>query len=272
MLDGGAQGDTGVAGPGKYIATYSAKDCFSKRSYRAGFRPDSLRPNQIMKGVRIWRSISMDNKQNEGILNSTGNCMEVGLFEIIKFGVFEKQLHLFSSDNFDDAAHTVLSRDGVLRLITINDSSAVPAFDANGEPVADVRTVKQYRMGADVKSYLIKEDWVTSSLNGKTEKYIIGIAPLVFDEKSGKTIPLFWLYYPEWKGLFAAFPAKNMYSHEPVTLEDVFRKRYFFSVVSKESNVFDRGLKTHKHGEDVFVESEAIKEKMNNNQTDLFQH
>jgi len=228
--------------------------------------------NHVMKGIRIWRSVSLENHQNELIMNGSGDCEEIGLLEIIKFGVFEKQLHVFSSDNFDEAAKTVLDKRSVFKMLMLNDSTVIPAFNEKGEEITSASTVKKYRMGNDIKSYLIKEDWLTNSYSGKAEKYIIGIAPLVYDPKTEKTVPLFWLYYPEWKSLLSAFKARNFFTHEGITFEDVFTKRFFVSRISKESNVFDRGIKSRMHHMDIYLESELIKEKLNNAESDLFQH
>jgi len=262
----------GVGAPGKYAGVFSAANCFKQSNYLPGFKPDSLKANYIMKGVRIWRSVSLENKQNELVLNDGVHCSNIGLFEIIKFGIFEKQLNVFSSDDFNEANTTRLSRDLILKMITSGDSSAVPAFDANGEPTKEISSSKKYLMGGDIKCFLVKEDWITNSNSGKTEKYIIGLAPLVYDVKTEKTTALFWLYYPEWKALFAAFTAKNLYAYEPVSFEGVFRKRYFVSQISKESNVFDRRVKSFNHGNDMQLESELIKEKLNNAESDLFQY
>lgn len=99
---------------------------------------------------------------------------------------------------------------------------------------------------------------------------IIGISKR--QKKFTRSEKCFKIYYPEWKNLFSAFSARNFYSYEPLTFEDVFSKRYFVSQISKESNVFDRNLKSHNHGNDVYLESELIKEKLNNAESDLFQH
>jgi hypothetical protein len=266
-----AQG--GVDNPGLYKkGEFSVVDCFKQSQFLNTFKADSLTSNYILKGQRIWRSVSLDNKQNQILLNSNNECVVIGLFEIIKFGLFEKKLNAFSSDDFNHADKYHLKENQLLKLIQLNDSTLTKNFDALGNEKEELIVNNRYLFGSDIKSYLIKEDWILNSRTGKSEKYIIAIAPLVYDSKSEKTIPLFWLYYPEWKNMFALFEAKNFYSFEEISYDDVFMKRYFVSIISKESNVFDRTTKAYKHGNDAYLESELIKEKLMNSEMDLFQY
>lgn len=235
-------------------------------------RADSLKSNRILKGTTIWRAISLENNQNGVLFNSNNRCTDIGLFEIIKFGLFEKKLNAFSSDDFNEVAYTRLSQQKLMRLINFKDSSETLSFDADGNSKTEKVRIDRYLMGADIKGYLIKEDWVFNSYTAKTEKYLIGLAPLVFDKKQEKIIPLFWLYYPEWDEILALFEAQNFYSYERISYRDVFIKRYFVSVISKENNVFDRGLRTYKRGQDAYLESEQVKEKSIDLEQSIFQY
>jgi gliding motility associated protien GldN len=266
-----AQG--GVDDPGMYKkGMFSVVDCFKKSQFLNTFKADSLAPNYILKGQRIWRSVSLDNKQNQILLNTNNECAVIGLFEIIKFGLFEKKLNAFSSDDFNQVDKYHLNENQLIKCIQLNDSVLIKNFDALGNEKEELIGNKRYLFGSDIKSYLIKEDWIFNSQSGKSEKYIIAIAPLIYDSKTEKVIPLFWLYYPEWKNMFALFEAKNFYSFEKISYDDVFTKRYFVSIISKESNVFDRTTKAYKHGNDAYLESELIKEKLMNSEMDLFQY
>lgn len=260
----------GVVEPGNYY--YTVKDCFLAAKYKAGFKPDTLPASHILKGRRIWRTIGFNNAQNRLVFNSDKDCMEISLFEIIKFGLLEKQLHAFLSDNFDEAMKNLVDAELVPALLTIKDSAEVLTFDANGNEVKQKQTGTRVLSANDVKSYLLKEDWVFNSYSGKTEKYIVGIAPLVMNNKAGKVVPLFWLYYPEWEQLFRAFQTHNIYSGELSSFSQIFAKRSFVSTISKESNVFDRGIKSYAHGYEAELESELIKEKMLNSESDLFEY
>lgn len=223
-------------------------------------------------GQQIWRTISLENLQNAILLNTDNTCREISLFEIIKFGLFEKGLNAFSSEDFSKPQNYVLSKKQILDVITRQDTIIEWVFDAKGDKSQETTVAKKYMMGADIKSYLIKEDWIMNSYKGKMEKYIVAIAPLIYNLKTERVSPLFWLYYLEWQSLFSCFSAKNFYSYEPISYDDVFCKHYFVSQINKETNIFDRSIKSTSHGRDVYLENELIREKLRNAESDLFEH
>lgn len=260
----------GVGEPGLYAKEFSVSDCFKNKHFSGKFRSDSISSNFVLKGQQIWRSIDLEDHQNKTLLVNNRGCAEVGLFEIIKFGLFDKKLNAFSSDDFNNAIKNRLSVAQIRKQISFHEVNENRSFDENGNEKSETLEVNRFLMGTDIKSYLLKEDWIFNAASGQTEKYIIGIAPLVFDPKKEKVVPLFWLYYPEWKELFASFEAKNYYSSGVISYADLFAKKYFISQISKESNVFDRSVKAVYHGSDVGTENENIKEKTNKQEIDLF--
>jgi hypothetical protein len=233
---------------------------------------DSISPNRILMGQRVWRTISLENKQNIILFNSGNSCNQIGFFEIIKFGLFEKKQNAFWSDDFSNVKNARCSLNELIKKISFIDSAEVTAFDGQGNEKKEMVVTKRYLFNKDVNTYLIKEDWIFNSYSAQLEKRLVALAPLLFDKRENKIFPLFWLYYDEWKELFDLFEAKNYYTESKITYKDVLEKKYFISQVSKESNVFDRILKSNKHGQDAYTESELIKEKILNAESDLFQH
>jgi hypothetical protein len=254
-----------------YEGGFTVVDCFKKSTIITKFKADTIKSNYLLKGEKIWRTINLENKQNQVSFNNGSKCSEVGLFEVMKFGLFEKKLHAFSSDDFNDTKNHLLSTDQLLRSMAIHDTSVVEVFDSDGNKTTETIIDNRYMYSSDIKCFLLKEDWVINSYTGKMEKHIIGLAPLVFDKKLQKTVPLFWLYYAEWKQLFASFEARNFYTDSPVSFHDIFMNRFFISVVSKQSNMFDRSVKSVSHGKDIYSEGEVIYEKQNTDLEDLFQ-
>lgn len=253
-----------------YAGDYTVIDCFKNNNYKGTFKSDTIKSNYLLNATKLWRTIYLDNKENAAIFNSTSKCSSVGLFEIIKYGIFEKKLHAFTSDNFNETATSLLTQKQITKIISKKDSSTYSVFDANGVETKETSVVNRYILGSDIKSFLIKENWITNSYTGEMEKYVIGFAPLIFDDKKQKVVPLFWLYFPEWKELLASFEAKNYYSNAKISFYDVLERKLFISVISKELNLFDRSLKSTKHGVDNTFESELIKEKLKNSEEDLF--
>ncbi len=260
----------GILIEGSYTL-YNVKDCFRDSLFYSGFNSKPFKPNYILKGSPIWRTINLEHKQNKLLLSTDKKCEQISLIEIIKFGLFEKKLNAFFSDNFNEAEKNVMSAKQLSVALSFKDSSEVTNFDANGDETKKVVVEKRYIMAKDIVNYLIKEDWVINNYSGKLEKYIIAIAPLIRDKKTEKVVPLFWLYYLEWQSLFNAFAAKNYLSDQQISYREVFEKNYFSSEISKENNLFDRSVKSTYRGQDAFLESEIIKEKARNFESDLFQ-
>ncbi|MBA2611965.1 MAG: hypothetical protein H0U95_08345 [Bacteroidetes bacterium] len=269
--EGFGQFGGGTAGPGAY-SEYNVADCFRDSLFYSGFSSKPFKPNYVLKGSPIWRTISLENKKNKLLLSVDKKCEQISLMEVIKFGLFEKKLNAFYSDNFNEAEKNVMSAKQLSVALSLKDSTKVTSFDANGNETKNIVVEKRYIMAKDIVNYLIKEDWIINNYSGRLEKYIIALAPLVRDKKTDKVVPLFWLYYPEWQGLFNAFEAKNYLSDQKINYRDVFEKNYFSSQISKENNLFDRAVKSTYHGQDAFLESEIIKERARNFESDLFQN
>jgi hypothetical protein len=169
-----------------YSGEYTVIDCFNNQNYKGVFKADTIKSNYLLNGTIIWRTIYLDNKENVLIFNSTSQCAAIGLFEIIKFGLFEKKLNAFSSDNFNDTKVSHLTPIQLTKIISKRDSSTYPTFDANGVEKKETSVVNRYLNGSDIKCYLIKENWITNNYTGELEKYVIGFAPLILDTKNAK--------------------------------------------------------------------------------------
>ncbi len=230
----------------------------------------TLRPNYILKGQRVWRSISLENVSNRQVLNAGGKCSQIGLFEIIKFGLLEKKLKAFTTDEFALKNALPIRESELLKLLFRSSIDTITVFNANGEETKEVNRTREYLSSKDVKSFVLKEDWVINSQTGKQEKHIIALAPLVYDPQTETVVPLFWLYYPEWEALFGCFEAKNYYTREKITFREVLNYKYFVSKVDKNSNLFNRDFKTEHRGENNIQKEETLKEELNNGETDLF--
>jgi hypothetical protein len=262
---------SGVNSPGVYQGKeFSAGDCFNKTRYKKLAFADSVRGNDILQGQRYWRVISLDDQQNKSLFNTNRGCTQVGLFEVMKFGLFDQKLNAFESDDFDQAAKFHLTPAQLLARLQFRDSSEVQIFDAEGKETKETKITNRFYLGSDVKSYLLKEDWLINSKSGETEVRIIAIAPLVENPLTGGLQPLFWLYYPEWRELLSCFMTQSAFDDEPSPYSSIFAKRKFISQVSKESNLYDRSVRSIHHGEDIRLRTDQIREKNSNRESDHF--
>ena len=74
--------------------------------------------------------------------------------------------------------------------------------------------------------------------------------------------PLFWLYYPECRTLFARWLALKDEHDRSLSYEDLFAERRFSGTIVKVSNMYDRGIAEHRTGLDALLEGEAIREQL----------
>ncbi len=94
----------------------------------------------------------------------------------------------------------------------------------------------------EVVKYKISEIMFFNSSWQLSETRIIGICPVVKDKTSGNESELFWIYYPEFRGILATEKVTLKGETFLTNLENVFYFRYFNSTIYKEENKYDRAI------------------------------
>ncbi len=95
---------------------------------------------------------------------------------------------------------------------------------------------------------------------------ILGICPLIQVRDENNELkpgfqPMFWIYFPEARSLFARTELYNPKNDsERRTFDDIFWKRYFSSYIIQESNTYNRKISAYKTGLDALLEAEKIKD------------
>jgi gliding motility associated protien GldN len=146
--------------------------------------------------------------------------------------------------------------------------------DEYGDPTIEQKTFEPIE-SIDIVRYRIKEDWFFDRERSVMDVRIMGLSPVknVLDDNGelrGQK-PLFWIYFPEARYVFANYDVFNRHNDaERRTFEDVFWKRMFNSYIYKRSNVYDRSLKEYKKGIDLLLEAEEIKEDIFNFEHDVW--
>jgi hypothetical protein len=81
-----------------------------------------------------------------------------------------------------------------------------------------------------------------------------------YDEEKEAPKEQFWVYFPSCRKFFAKHEVYNPKNDsERRTFEDIFWKRQFASVITKETKVFDRQISEYSKGIDALLESDRIK-------------
>ena len=239
----------------------------------------ALREADVMYVRRIWQDVDLRQKINQMFYFPVDPIEDrKNLFDVIRYALeVEGSLTAYGTGPAGDDdefryPYTGTQVDSVLNPVVI-----IPQFDpVTGEVIGSMEAQTSIN-SQDIVRYRIKEDWVWDRQRSQRHVRIIGIAPIIEkkdDEGNSQGLaPLFWLYYPECRYVFANAECYN-YENDAQrrTFEEIFQKRYFSSYIVKETNVFDRSIADYAQGLDALLESERIKDELFTIEHDLWHY
>ncbi|MFZ4634417.1 MAG: gliding motility protein GldN [Saprospiraceae bacterium] len=227
-----------------------------------------VRESDIMWEKRIWRIIDVREKMNLPFAYP-----EEPFFKIISDAVTNGDLPAYSTE--DDKFTRRLSTDDVLGMLSKSDTVVTFDPETYEEKVQIVRNDINWE---DVKRIRLKEIWYFDKESSQLQVRILGIAPLIdVTDNDGNfrfEKPMFWIYYPQARELFARHRVFTMGGNNNATIswEDLLEMRSFASYIYKDSNVHDRKLEDYLSGVDLLMQSERIKSEIFNFEHDLWQY
>ena len=237
-----------------------------------------LREADVMYKRRIWQEIDLRQKFNHTFYFPLDPIQDrQNLFDVIRDALLvEGSLVAYSAGPLgeDDEFTFPLSADSIRKIL--NPVTLVKQYDDYGEVIGTVPQTNE--LASDkVTRYRIKEDWIWDRQRSERYVRILGIAPMMEDfDVDGNSIgfrPLFWLYYPECRYVFANSEVYNMFNDaQRRTYEDLFQKRYFSSYIVKEDNSFNRMIVSYARGLDALAESERIQQELFNLEHDIWHY
>ncbi|MFN6039084.1 MAG: gliding motility protein GldN [Bacteroidota bacterium] len=125
----------------------------------------------------------------------------------------------------------------------------------------------------DIYQYFIIEDYFFDASRSVLDSRIRAICPVRYNNISEKMEPLFWVNFDECRNIFANHTALNSKNDSrKISYDDLFNKRIYNSVITKESNIFDREITDYTKGIESLYEAERIKQSIYNFESDFWQY
>jgi len=250
----GSASDPSIAGTQKGVnATWQpsktndgAYDRMSHVSIPITWQP--IREADILWKKRVWREIDTREKQNVAFRYAGDESSGGGMFiEILVDGLKTGKIKGYKQ--FDDRFSTLLSKEEIMESVAGKTDTTLVVDPTTNEE-------KQMIVHRDfdpnsIRKYRIKEDWIFDRNQGQMVVRIVGIAPVkdvVGDDGVYRgSQAMFWLYYPDIRGLLAQYEVYNPANDiSRYTWDEFFEGRQFASKITKMSNPFGAEFKdTH---------------------------
>lgn len=238
---------------------------------------EHIREDDAVYRQRVWREIDTREKMNLPFRYSAdednGNQRFIS---IILKAIRDREITAF--DPLDDRFTTPLTPQAVMESFS-GGVDTVPVYDLQGN--IERYEVRTKEVDPDsIYQFRVKEEWVFDKESSRMFVRILGICPVKpIYTSTGQFIdmsPLFWIYYPDARGVlsrFEAFNGKNFGVR--MTWEELFENRMFSSYITKTTmdNPYDRRLKDFIKDPILrLLEGENIKDKIFNYEQDLWSY
>jgi len=231
-----------------------------------------LREADVMWSRTVWRKLDLREKINLPLYFPVERISDrKSIIQVLIDAVKEGSLTAYSpvSDNFE----RYLSAEEIATILVRIDTIMVE--DPDNEGTFLTKVMRNELDLAAITEIRIKEEWFFDRQRSMLDVRIVGIMPIkkeIVDEEV-RTKPLFWIYFPEARSVFANASVFNRHNDGArLTLDDIFTKRMFSSYIYKESIVYDRSIADYMQGQDALLEAENIKKNMFNMESDYWEY
>ena len=231
----------------------------------------NLRQADVMWAGRYWRFIDVRQKMNLPLMTTlNGNENQAPLWKVLQMGM-QRNIPAYRDDAFTEKLSERETQMAWERVDTFLLASAEPPYTETPTPVASPFDP------AGIRYFQIKEEWYFDRQRSQLDFRILGIGLVInqTDPRSGESQGLanmFWMRFSDIEPFLNAYSCYNPGNLAiPMSYQDVFRNRYFHSMIYKRDNVFDRELADYAQGLDILLEGEDMKKELRNFEEDLWE-
>lgn len=238
-----------------------------------------IREADVMWSKKIWRVVDLREKMNQVLYFPTVETEgRLSLINLLLQGVEDGQLTAYDA-RMDDEFKIPMTFEQVKERFGAETRTRKVRDPLTGELV-DTRIEGEVR-GEEVKQIMLKEEWYFDKQTSTMNVRIVGICPIQeffretdVDMENVERRQLFWIYYPEARGLLASnavFNPRN--TARNMSFDDMLIKRHFNSYIVKESNTFNnRAINNYLSGKEAMLESRRIENEIFNYEQDLWEY
>src|SRR6266487_5381304 len=242
---------------------------------------EPIREDDAVFRVRVWRMIDAREKMNLSFRyaadEDNGNQRFIS---ILLRAIANGELTAFSGD--DDRFTTPITPQAALDAFGNGGKDTVATYNDQGDITGYQVRTKEINPDS-VYKFEIKEEWIFDKETSRLYVRILGIAPVmpytnsVGVQLEGSDRPLWWVYYPDARPVFAKSEVYNPKNYAArMSWEDLFESRMFSSYIVKSTvdNPFDLPLSAVYPNNTLFrlLEGERVKDKIFNYEQSLWSY
>lgn len=244
---------------------------------------EHIREDDAVYMHRVWREIDVHEKMNlPFVYKAEGDLGNQRFIYILLNSIKNDSITAFAP--LDDRFTTPLAWKEIIEKL-VGTVRTIPIPDMVNDPdgskglMKDTSFVDEFNPDK-VEKFWVKEDWIFDKESSRMHVRILGIAPLktiTNDDGSYRDVtPLFWVYYPDLRPIFAKHEVYNGRNFGArMSWEELFESRMFASRIIKSTinNPNDEFIKQYvKDPILALLEGDNIKEKIFNYEQDLWSY